>query len=48
MEGFERLKTLLLEVGKKEWNGFLMKIAQIALQESHKIWNARNWTDQPK
>ena len=46
MEGLVKLRTLM-EVRKKDWRSFLIKSSETVLRELHKIWSARNWTDEP-
>ena len=42
VEGVDCLKRLM-NVAKREWATFLVKVAETAMKESHKIWNVRNW-----
>ena len=42
--GLEKLKSLL-NVEKKEWTTFMMNLVVTVIKESHKIWVARNWSE---
>ena len=42
---FNMIKQQLLECSRKQWEAFLVNVAQTAIQGSHKIWVTRNWTD---
>ena len=42
VERMGHLKSLM-NVAKREWATFLVKVAETAMKESHKIWNVRNW-----
>ena len=42
MGGLQEMKRLLV-VGRKEWDTFLIALSKKAIEESHKIWTARNW-----
>ena len=45
LPSFREIKQQLLECGKKQWEAFLINIAQTTIRGSHKIWVTRNWTD---
>ena len=40
--GLDKVKSLL-GVRRKEWATFMVNLSRMAIQESHKIWVARNW-----
>ena len=42
MAGLNTIKRLL-SVGRKEWATFLTSVSRTVIEESHKIWTARNW-----
>ena len=42
MAGLNMIKRLL-SVGRKEWATFLTSVSRTVIEESHKIWTARNW-----
>ena len=42
MGGLQEMKRLLV-VGRREWDTFLIALSKKAMEESHKIWTARNW-----
>ena len=45
LPNFNMIKQQLLECSRKQWEAFLVNVAQTAIQGSHKIWVTRNWTD---
>jgi len=45
LPSFHKVKQQLLECSKKQWEAFLINIAQTTIRGSHKIWVTRNWTD---
>ena len=42
VEWMDRLKRLM-DVARREWDTFLVILAETAMKESHKIWNVRKW-----
>ena len=42
VERMDRLKRLM-NVARREWDIFLVTLAETTMKESHKIWNVRNW-----
>ena len=45
LPSFHEIKQQLLECSKKQWEAFLINVAQTTIRGSHKIWVTRNWTD---
>ena len=45
LPSFHEIKQQLLECSKKQWEVFLINVAQTTIRGSHKIWVTRNWTD---
>ena len=45
LPNFNITKQQLLECSRKQWEAFLVNVAQTAIQGSHRIWITRNWTD---
>ena len=44
LPSFHEIKQQLLECSKKQWEAFLINVAQTTIRGSH-IWVTRNWTD---